>query len=451
MKRFFACILVLICFSFLGAQEESASLDWDINTIFDEMPAEETGDETAGSAAATPPAVSTPPAASKPPAASTPAKAPASAPVQLKKRGITFNAAFQFVGSIAPGYNDAPWFQEDDDEFSWEQKVKMRTDFTTDAQISETFRVKNVLYFEVPGFSLKLGDFFFDYTLYDTVFIRAGKFSQAWGISPNFQFTNLLARIPGDDYQKQYQYFYKGDSYLARADVPIGIGGIQLLAITRANLLRSNAEMPGWRHLGYGAKYNLAFRWADFDLGFLYHDYMPFRGFLSIKTTLGNTELYNEWLAVDFLKPDDFSGAANIGFVHEFFDRKLRINGEFFYNAEKGAEWYRSETVIMDATTSPFIEGPNFALNLLYRFGGKGNPRIFIQSLYGAWEDTARITPGLRLTPWPNIELYVAFPLNLGVQTGYYYVDPEETNDRRHFKLVTLLTIKGSVRAAYNY
>jgi len=428
-------ILILLCLFPLAAQDEAGSLDWDIDTIFNINPEVETKDSTTSE-----PVVKTPPVAAP----------PAQAPMLLKRRGITFDASFQFVGSVSPGYIDPPWFREDDDEFSWEQKIKLRADYTIDAQISQIFRVKSVLYFELPKFSMKLGDFFFDYTLYDSIFIRAGKYNLSWGISPNFEFTNLLARIPGGDYHKAdaYRNYYNGDSFIVRADVPVGIGGFQFLAISRANLLYSDV-MPGWLHIGYGAKYNLALRWADFDLGFLYHDYMPFRAFLSIKTTIGNTELYNEWLAVDIQRPEDTSGALSIGFIHEFFNKKLRVNGEFFYNAEKGAEWYRPETIIREAETSPFVEGPNFALNLLYRFGGKGNPRVFIQSLYAPLDESARVTPGFRLTPWPNIDFYIAAPLDLGVQDGYYYTHPEDTTDTRHFRLVMLITIKGSARAAY--
>ena len=436
MKYFIAfCLLAFLCTPSLRSQE-AGSLDWDIDTIFDEplpeLPTEETNEKPAA-----------------PPAAAPPVSSPASAPIQVKRRGLTFDASFRFVGGISPGLQEAPWFADDDNEFSWGQEVKMRATYSLDAQISQVFRVKNTLYFEIPNFSLKLGDFFLDYSLYDRVFLRAGKYSLSWGISPNFEFADLLARVPSDEeYHKQYKDYYNSESYIVKADIPLGVGGFQLLAMTRANLMRN--VMPGWLHIGYGAKYNLALRRVDIDLGFFYQDYMPFRGFLSVKTTLGNTELYNDWLATDILHPDTFSGAVSLGVVHEFFNKKLRVNAELLYNGEENALWYRPQTIIRAETTSPFMEGPNGALNLLFRFGGKGDPRIFLRGLYAPLEDSARLIPGFRLSPWPNVEFYLAVPMDIGSKTGYYYVHNEDP-EKRHFSVVMLLTFRGSVRAGYYY
>jgi hypothetical protein len=326
----------------------------------------------------------------------------------------------------------------------------MRSTFSVDAQVSEVFRVLTSIYFQIPTFSIELGDFFFDYSLYEKVFFWAGKYNLSWGISPNFGFTNLLARIPSDEYRDQYSGYYDRESYIVKADIPFGIGGLQFLAMSRANI-KANV-MPGWRHIGYGAKYNLAFRWADFDLGFFYHDYMPFRGFLSIKTTIGNTELYNEWLASDILEPEKFSGAVNIGFIHDFFENKLSVNGEFFYNAEGNALWYRPATIIREASPSPFLEGPNLALNLFYRFGGKGRPRIFVQNFYAPLEESIRVIPGFLLSPWPNVDFSVAVQMDLGSKDGYYHKNPDDPvfpDKPRHFIVAVLLSFNGSVRAGY--
>jgi hypothetical protein len=411
--------LGLLAFSFarIAAQEEDA-LNWDIDSLFDDPLPETTVEEDSGESVY-------------------------SSLGLVKRRGLTFGASYEFQGIIAPGWDTAPWFFDGKEKYSWGPGIKMKSALSLDAQISDVFRVLTVFKFTIPKFKFTLGDFFFDYNLLNVAFIRAGKYEQSWGISPNFGFTNLLSRVPGG---KKY-----GTSYIFKTDIPIGIGGIQALALTRSKLM--DGIYPGWDDIGYGGKYNLAFRWADFDLGVFYQENMALRSFLSIKTTVLNTELYNEWLvAVNVHSDNAASFAANIGFARDFFGNKFTLNGEFFYNGEKGAEYYRQETNLMEEDTLKFIEDFVMALNLLYRFGGKLNPRFFTQVLYAPLQSSAQVIPGFRITPLSNIEIYLAVPMSLGKKSGYYYQNSvDHTNTNRPFSIMLLVTLKGSVQAEYNY
>ena len=410
MKRiFFIFGLLIFVLPVFYAQE--MSLDWDIDSLFDEPlsdipeePSQDSSDLTVESL--------------------------------ILRQGLTFDASFEFRGGFAPGWDEAPWFSEEDKTFSWGQNVRMRADFSLDARISEVFRIKTVLYFQIPDFGFRLGDFFFDYNLFNTVFVRAGKYNHSWGISPNFSFTNLPARVPENG--------AGGESFLFRADIPVGVGGVQVLALTRANLL--NNEIPGRRDIGFGGKYNLALRWADFDLGVYYQDNMAIRGFFSVKTTIGKTELYNEWLGAWVCEPFNFSGAFNLGFVQDFFNGRLSLNGELFYNAENDAFFYQPESSVKDADISPFIDGWNLALNLLYRFNGKLNPRFFVQALYAPQQQSAQLVPGIRLNPFTHTEFYLAVPMALGSRDGYYYSHTADPKNRP-FSVILLLTLKGGVRS----
>lgn len=437
MKRVFIIFLLAGFFSvsLLQAQEEN-SLDWNIDTIFDEPTeapdSEETNEEVKNETAP----------------AKTPA-VPTSVVNLIKRRGITFETSFEFTGGMAPGWNQAPWFlhefDDDDIRFSKNLIVKMRAYFILDSQISKDFRVRTRFYYQIPSYSFTLQDFYFDYTLYDTVFFRAGKYNYSWGISGNFRFTNLLARIPENK-------LYYHDPFIFKVDVPIGIGGIQLLTLTRIDLMKGNFDFLGWDDFGYGGKYNLALRWADFDLGVFYQDKTPLRSFLSIKTTLWNIELYNEWLlSVDVNNSGKVSGALNLGFMYDFFAGKFSVAGELYYNNEENALWYNPETSFLDAYTCPFIEGFNMALNLVYRFGGKANPRVFLQSRYAPAQNTAQLIPGFRISPWQYLELYIAVPMALGDREGYYYTHNYLDPKNRPFSVMMLLRLRGSVRASYNY
>ena len=442
MRRF----LFLFCMAFfilalpLASQQEEASLDWDIDTIFDEPPQETVDGETAAGETSS----------GETGKAAAPAPSPPSVIAALiKRRGLRFESSFDFTGGMAPGWKHAPWhlddYTDEENDFSKSLIVKMRAYFVLDSQISKDFHVRLRFYYQIPNNSLTLTDFYVDYTLYDSVFFRAGKYNYSWGISNNFIFTNLIARIPAD------RKFWR-EPFIFRADVPIGVGGFQLLTLTRRDLLNGDFEFLGWRDFAYGGKYNLALQWADFDLGALYQYNTPLKGFLSVKTTLWGTEFYNEYLlSADIDNNWKTEGAVNLGFMREFFGGKLSINGELYYSNEKNALWYNAETSFRDAFTSPLADGFNMALNLLYRFGGKGNPRLFLQSRYAPAESSALLVPGFRITPWPYFEFYLAVPMALGNREGYYYAHNFTDPKNRPFSVLLLLRLRGSVRAEYYY
>jgi hypothetical protein len=367
----------------------------------------------------------------------------------VKKRGITFDASYAFYAGVAPGWDEVPRIQDDKRNYplSWQknQLLSMSTSFGIDAQISEVFRVLTTVSFYIPtesGFTFALGNFFFDYNMANKVFFRGGKYEHGWGISPNFGFTNLLSRVPKDG--------YNGEAFTFKIDIPVKIGGIQLISMTRAPVM--NGQMPGIKDLGFGVKYNMALPIMDLDTGVFYQNSMAFRSFLSLKKTIGKIEAYNEWLAVidDIKSPKKFSGAANIGFYRDFMDNNLSLNAEIFYNLEDEAFWFSPRTSFKEEEISPYLKGFNAAFNLVYRFVGKGSPRVFAQARYSLSEKSALIIPGFSLTPFKHLGLYFATPMALGSSDGYYYKNTGDINNRP-YSFVILLSLSGSVRAGYYY
>jgi len=360
-----------------------------------------------------------------------------SAAVNVNKSGITFGVSYEFQGGLAPGWSLAPWHFDGTEDFSWGYGAKMTSKLSINAQISEVFKVYTSFDFKIPDFSLTLGDFFFDYNFYNRIFVRAGKYELSWGIS---SFTNLLARVP--------EQGPSGPSYIVKADIPIGIGGFQALALTRSDLA-GNVMPEQWGDLAFGGKYNVALRWVDLDLGVFYqHNMMPTRGFLSIKTTLGETEVYNEWLAAVNTHTDNaVSFAANLGFIRNFFNDKLTMGGEVFYNGEDNTYFFKPETRYKDAETVPLLEQIILGLNFLYRITGKGSPRLFSSVSYSVAENSAQLVPGFKFTPFQNIDVYCAVPMALGNKEGYYYTHNADLNDRP-FSIMLLVTLTGSVYAS---
>jgi len=410
LKRFTVVFILIIFLSFrVTAQEIDDLLDVDFDSLFDGSFTSQSDTESA-----------------------------ASSPVNVNRRGITFGASYEFQGVFAPGWNLAPWHFDGTEERTWGQGVKMVSNLNINAQLSEVFKVYSSFGFSIPGFYFKLGDFFFDYNFFNKVFIRAGKYEHTWGIS---SFTNLLARVP--------DVGPSGPAYIVKADIPVGIGGFQALMLTRVNI-DGGAVPEHWNDMAFGGKYNAALRWVDLDMGVFFQRYvMPTRGFFSIKTTLGKTEVYNEWLvAVNTHTDNAVSFAANIGFGRDFFDDKLTLGGEVFYNGEGNTFFFKPETSFTESETVQFLNQFNIAFNFLYRIDGKGSPRIFTSVKFSTAEDSYQVVPGFKFTPLSDIEVYFAVPMALGNRDGYYYSHNDIDPHNRPFSIMMMITFTGNVYAS---
>jgi len=449
MKHFFLLLLIIISPLCILKGQETGLLAIDIDqldSIFDEIEAQNPPQKDA--------------------------EAPIAVISELKKSGFEFTASYFFKGAVNPGWEVLPWKLKGGEKFSWALGAEAGASLDINAQISERFRVKSVFNFEIPGQIISynvsssdktmqlysiftLGDFFFDYNFFDRVFLRAGKFEQSWGISPNFAYTNLLARLAMQmqsedqelpDYDPE-AVSTNGTSYIMKFDVPIGIGGLQLLALTRADL--AAGVFPYANFIGFGGKFNVAFKWADFNLGAFYQKYMAARAYLSVKTNIFKTDIYSEGLISVNTHTDNSIGFAfNFGFNRSFFNNKLDINGEYFYYGEEKTYYFSPETAFRKEETLPFLEGHNFALNILYRFGGSVNPRLFTTFHYG--DNSFRLIPGVRITPLTNIEIYLAVPMAFG--DGHYYNELENYRyEKRPFSILLYVNFNGSVRAGHYY
>jgi hypothetical protein len=359
----------------------------------------------------------------------------------VRRSGFALEGSFRFYSGFAPGWSETPWnWDETEEELTRPVLGGMSADLILDFQISEVFRVRSSFGFSYPALALGVTEFFFDYSLKDRLFLRGGKFSPGWGRSSNYPFTNLLSRLPEGN--------AGGDAYVFKANLPIGVGGIELITLTRKGFMAKDLPTPS--ELGYGAKYNLALPWIDIDMGAFYLETMPFRVIASVKTTLpGDIEAYTEGLvAVPQETWDDLSFSANAGLARDFFGDLFTLNGEFFYNGEEGVGWFSPKTDMRDAKVVPFINGYNAAFNLVIRPRLFWDLRIFSQVLYGIEENTVQFVPGFSCKPLSHLEFSLAVPMALGSREGTYYQNNVDTKNRP-FAVVLLLSIQGSQRFDY--
>ncbi|MDR2194411.1 MAG: hypothetical protein LBP19_08105 [Treponema sp.] len=415
----------------------------------------------------------------------------------LKKKGFSLNANYSFTGGVFPGWDEAPWYW---DEYPAEQTslpgLIMTSSLGLNYQLSDTLGVKSSFSFSFPAFAIAVDSFYLDYSIYDKVFLRAGKFSYNWGISRDFPFANLLSLVPTASQLGTGTHYVKTDKdgkikkidrytppttqndvYTVRLAIPVGIGGLEFVAIAHYDFFNDKTlETNIQRELVYwGGKYNLAFKMADINAGFMYSEVMPLRVSLSVKTTILNTELYVEGLAAigsgDLVagrkitewvndkgeeqtdpwteysrerKWEAFAFSGSIGFARDFFSKKLSIGSEFFYNGESDLQWMTEADIEkgLPSRTTSLLEGSNLAVNLSFKPGWH-DLRFAVKFLYGINDNTMQLVPGIRIVPFPNMAVSLAVPMALGSRDGYYYQHNTDTKNRP-FSVALAVTFSGS-------
>jgi len=370
----------------------------------------------------------------------------------MSRSRVTLHAGYNFFVGYSPGWSELPW-DDTEKKCNYILGAKMESLISLDFQLAENLKVFNSFYFSIPPDSnnfLTLKEFYFDYDLNKIIFLRAGQYSIAWGISPFFPFTNLPARIPTE--------LSAGDPYIVKIDVPIGVGGVQVLGMTRYGFMEDPLA-PKFGEIALGIKYNLALQKVDIDVGGFYFARMPLRFFTSVKTTLGKTELYLEGLiAVDHdkLHEEDLAAAdrerrdapqvsGNIGFVRDFFAGNLTLGAEVFYNGEHISYWFRGKEDIRDAESIPLFEGWNSALSFIVRPGVLGM-RIFCQALYAFDINSIQVVPGITINPHKQLTVTLSVPMALGSRENDSYYRHNADVQNRPFSVVFGVSISGNFR-----
>jgi hypothetical protein len=365
--------------------------------------------------------------------------------------GFGIDTSYSIMGGYLPGWSEVPWYYDEDEEDSASNftnliGAKMSATVGLDIQPSRFLRIRQSFTFSIPAPALTIKDFFFDYNLKDKFFFKAGKYEITWGISPNFPFANLLARIP-------LGMGNPGEPYLAKLNIPVDIGGFEFILLTRPGYI-ADINNPRLENFGSGGKYNLALPNFDLDIGFFYFELIPFRNFISVKTTLfRKIEFYVETMTNIFYDKQieswgDFGFSTTLGFFYGFLKDKLRINGEIYYNGEGDTTSLRRNNLLNDnAEEFMLFNGFNGALNISYKPGSFAKMHIFTSCLYAFEKNSAQIVPGITFEPAEHIELYFAVLAALGSRdkNSYYYHNADTNN--RPLSIVLAVKIKG----AYKY
>jgi hypothetical protein len=360
----------------------------------------------------------------------------------LTKDPFLFNAEVRLLAGYSPGL-DLP---EDDLTAPFRTDIayadKFLLDMNSSASVTVNFSPALKLFtkvsVKVPEFKAEFTELFADFNLENAVFARVGRQKITWGVSPNYPFANLTARVPNSSTVDAEM----ADSLACKASIPFGVGGIDLLAFTRTSLWDA-PDAPSMDEIGFGTRVDFSLPNLDLTLGGYYHRDLDTRCFLSLKSTLfGTVEAYTEGvLATDLFAVADpaaarYSFSANAGFYVDFFDKALRLNAEYFFCGEQ------HDLTVMDAKFTLF-PGHNLALNASLDIPGS-ILEIRFMGRYNFDRNSGLLIPAVFLRPMKHIAFTLAAPIVLGPATGGYFMQNTDS-DHRRYCLVLAVIVSGKI------
>ena len=275
------------------------------------------------------------------------------------KIGYTFQLDYAFTGGMAPGWGETPWNSGSQppidgdrytDGYTTVFGADIGTKATLDLQLTGNFRVKQVYALRFPEFEPSVEEFWGAYNFKNVMTMRMGLQNIKWGLGRNYSYTNILTRLPAD-------VTSGGESFSALLDIPVGLGGFQLIALARSGFSSGDIEDMTASDVGYGLKYNHASQFIDMDLGTFFHQDMPLRTVLSLSSTLWNrTEVYAEALwAADYQTFAEHDYSFSIGFFDSFFKNRLYFNAEYYWNGEENVNYVDDDEGLIILDKKPFL------------------------------------------------------------------------------------------------
>ena len=354
-----------------------------------------------------------------------------------KKPGFTFTARYNFRAGYTLDWNFRPWEWKSTTDHVVRNKAiaGLNSTFSFDVQLTPELEVTQKIDIGFADFRPDMREFYADYRIGNEVFFRLGLQGLSWGRSRSYPFTNIVSRTPPGE--------GGGDMYAIKMNVPVGIGGIETVALTRKSFV-DDFDDPSISDIGIGAKYNLALPAADIDIGTFFHRKLKYRSFYSVKTTLfDRLEVYQEgMLGVDLQENyagmsfaevlESLDGSASIGFYDDYINNRLKVNVEYFFNGETAGNAFDLDDELdeEEEEPSPFIYGHNTALTLSYK-PGSSSLRLGARYKHNFNEQTGYLAPGLTFSPLPDVRVSIAAPMVVGGKNGAYYQD----NKNKLFRL----------------
>lgn len=324
----------------------------------------------------------------------------------IHETGLSLTEVLSLQMGFAPGWDDP----EQIDAMSFVPILKMSSTLITDVQISSHLRSYTKFNWIYPSFQMGITECFIDYDFTDNLSMRFGRHIVQWGISKNYNHTDVLDRIP-DDFSTGG---VKAEPLALRLSVPLGAGSLDFLSLTRKGYWDSaeagEDAYPKLHDFGWGMKINYPVQNWDMTLFSYYHNDMFMRSAFNYKTTLFNTlEHYSELMVITDMTPESNDSerlwlSFNTAFFQDFFSDRLSLGVEYFYNGEELELTTISDTFLLHT-------GHNAVLLSSWNFQDIDLEAFFYGRFH--WEsETGILSPGIK---WQ-------FRNDLNIQSGVVYI-----------------------------
>lgn len=369
---------------------------------------------------------------------------------------VDLEASVRFTGGYSPGWSEPLGSGGDYEDLP---VVELSSSLSLLFSISPALSISQEFSFAYPDYDFEVKELAMDYNLADTAFLTFGLKRINWGRSPNFAFAN----VPQRQAESPLGPDESENTIVARASVPVDVGGIELLAQNKAEY-HEDLDAPSAEHVGFGAKYNWAGEHLDLDLGGYYQSGLAGRLFASGTTTVADwLELYGEGVVADGrLRADDTlpeqDGVADgkvriapghvisdnnpdfgaaLGVVAGLFDNSLDLNAEYYYNGEE------TEGEVAGARF-PLFYGHNLALNADYRV--PDSPvRLRAAHRYNETFDSSFFAPRITVDVARHLTFDAIGGMLWGTEDAGYRAENPDDGDRPTFVAFTL-TLHGQIR-----
>ena len=276
--------------------------------------------------------------------------------------------------------------------------------FTFDARPDPVLRVFGSLSTEIDPAerkyqwtTVKIDELFFDYTLQDFIFVRAGQHKMKWGQGRIFTPGNLM-----DGSEK---------GLAVRVNMPTVLDGVSLVTLGRKEFFVDEAAQSP-RYLAYAGQANLVAGPVLFTAGARYQDAESLRTLGSVKTVVWATDLFTDVVVSYDHRTEDVAVQTVSGFYREWGD--WRFYGEHSFDGTSGRDHDHSAGLAL-ARRRIFGTRLNFATLWEHAFV----------------DHSGTVVPGISWSPWRLVTARLGLPVTYGADNSRYVQDNEDPANRR--------------------
>ncbi len=306
------------------------------------------------------------------------------------------------TGGLGIGWKDYPDVSDLESGFRVSPEFNSKFQLSFDARPHSVLRLYGALSTEIDPedrqyqFSdVQIDELFLDYTLRDTIFVRAGQHKMKWGQGRIFTPGNLL-----EDSE---------DGAAIRVSFSTLLDGVSLVTLAQEQFFPTD-ETQSWRHLAYAGQANLVVGPVLFTAGGRFQRDEGLRTLASAKTVIGRTDLFTD--VVVGYEDEEYDLQTVSGFYREWND--LHLYGEHTYDGSGDRD---NDHSLGLALARRRIFGTQFHLGAVWE-------HAFV-------DNSGTVVPGISWTPWRFVTARLGFPVVYGAEDSRYVLDNEDPYERR--------------------